>query len=132
MSNSATESAADRQLAVWAETLYLVNLLPAPIIGFVALLWLYFTRRSEASPLALCHLRQAVMTSIWAGILIVAVAASIVGIGGFDRGATWVLLILYVTCIHSAFILFGVVGLTKAMAGKPFRYPLIGPRCEEV
>jgi len=134
MPYSATEppgpKAHDRQVAVWAEALYLINLLPAPGIGFLALLWLYFTRRSGASPLAACHLKQAVVVSIWAGILIGAVAIAILLIGGFDQPATWVVLIPYVTCIHSAFILFGVLGLAKAMADKPYRYPLIGPRCD--
>ncbi|MEF8792951.1 hypothetical protein [Thiohalorhabdus sp.] len=125
-----TSQAADRRLAVWAEALYLINLLPAPVIGFLALLWLYTTRRRDASPLAACHLKQTLFVSIWAGVLIGAVAALIVWIGGFAEPATWVVLILYVTCIHSAFILFGVIGLTKAMAAQPYRYPLIGPHCE--
>ncbi|KPV40458.1 hypothetical protein AN478_06610 [Thiohalorhabdus denitrificans] len=133
MQSSATDRSApgDRRLAVWAEALYLVNLLPAPVLGFGLLLWLFLTRGPTASPLAACHLRQAVAASIWAGILIGAAALLIVGVGGFDRPATWVLLILYITCVHSMFILFGVIGLTRAMAGQPFRYPLIGPRCGE-
>jgi uncharacterized Tic20 family protein len=126
----APAKAPDQGVAVWAEALFLVNLLPAPVLGFLGLLWLYLARGRQASPLVACHLRQTVVVSIWAGILIGAVALAIVLIGGFDQPATWVVLILYVTCIHSAFILFGVIGLTKAMAAKPYRYPLIGPRCE--
>jgi len=129
-SKRVSERGSDRRVAVWAEALYLINLLPAPLIGFLALVWLYTAHRKEASPLAACHLRQTVFVSIWAGVLIGAVALAIVWIGGFAQPATWVVLILYVTCIHSAFILFGVIGLTKAMAAQPYRYPLIGPRCE--
>ncbi|MFP4559979.1 MAG: hypothetical protein ACLFRB_03750 [Thiohalorhabdus sp.] len=131
MRSSAAERSApnDRRLAVWAEALYLANLLPAPVLGFGLLLWLFLTRGRTASPLAACHLRQAVAASVWAGILIGAAALLIVAIGGFDRAGTWVLLVLYVTCVHSMFILLGVIGLTRAMAGRPFRYPLIGPRC---
>lgn len=126
----APAKAPDQGVAVWAEALFLVNLLPAPVLGFLGLLWLYGVHRRKASPLVACHLRQTVIVSIWAGVLIGAVAVAIVLIGGFGQPATWVVLILYVTCIHSAFILFGVIGLTKAMAAKPYRYPLIGPRCE--
>jgi hypothetical protein len=39
-----------------------------------------------------------------------------------------VLVILYFTCIHSTLVLFGMFGLSKALAGQPWRYPLIGPR----
>lgn len=129
-SNPASAPPPDRRVAVWAEALYLINLLPAPVIGFLGLVWLYAARRHRLSPFAACHLKQTLAVSIWAGVLIGAVALLIVWFGGFTEPATWVVLILYVTCIHSAFILFGVIGLTKAMAAQPYRYPLIGPHCE--
>ena len=119
---------ADRRLAIWAEALYLVNLLPAPVIGFVILAGLFFTRRASAGPLGTCHLWQTLAASIWAGVLIVGVAGVILAIGGAEQPATWVALLLYVVVVHSAFILLGVIGLTRAMAGQPYRYPLIGPQ----
>jgi hypothetical protein len=42
--------------------------------------------------------------------------------------ATWVVLILYFTCCHAALVLFGVLGLARAMAGQVFVYPLIGSK----
>ncbi len=118
-----------RQLAVAAEVLYLINMLPAPGLGFLVLLWLYFRNRQAAPALAACHLWQAVMVSLWAGVLIGLVAILILMLEGLREPIAWMAMILYVLCIHSAFILFGVVALVKAMAGEPYRYPLIGPRC---
>ena len=40
-------------------------------------------------------------------------------------------LIIYFTVCHSTLVLFGVVGLAKAMAGQCWRFPLIGPRLPE-
>jgi hypothetical protein len=34
--------------------------------------------------------------------------------------------------VHSTLILLGMLGLAKAMAGKPYAYPWIGPRCEGI
>jgi len=51
-------------------------------------------------------------------------------LGGYDQPTTWVVLILYFTCCHSALILLGVLGLVKALAGQPYRYPLIGALAE--
>jgi uncharacterized Tic20 family protein len=131
MPTSAAEPSrpADHRLAIWAEVLYLVNLLPAPVLGFLALLWLFFRQNRQASVFTACHLRQTVVASLWAGVLIIGVALVIVAVGGLQHPGTWVALLLYVVTVHSAFILVGVVGLTKAMAGRSYRYPLIGPRC---
>ena len=41
-----------QSLALAAESLYLINLLVLPGLGFLALLWLYFRRRANAAPLA--------------------------------------------------------------------------------
>lgn len=115
-------------LAVTAEALYLVNMLPAPGLGFLVLVWLYLRNRETAPSLALCHLWQAIVVSLWGGVLIGLVGILILVLGGLDEPASWAAMILYVLCIHSAFILFGVVALAKAMAGESYRYPLIGPR----
>ena len=52
------------------------------------------------------------------------------GLGGLDWAWTWVVLVLYFTCIHSTLVLFGMYGLIKAMSGQVWRFPLIGPPLE--
>lgn len=117
-------------LAVAAEALYLVNLMLAPGLGFLAIAWLRLKRRRDAPPLARCHLDQTFFVSLWGGALIVAVCTAFLFFLGWDWEWTWVAVIMYFTCVHSTLILLGMLGLAKAMAGKPYVYPYIGPRCD--
>lgn len=119
-----------QSLAVWAETLYLANLLIAPGLAFLMLLWLYFKRNADIPMLAVCHLRQAISASIWAGALLVIANIAIILLGGYAAPKTWVIVIIYFTTCHSTLVLLGVLGLAKAMAGQKYIYPLVGRPCE--
>lgn len=119
-------------LAVAAESLFLVNLMLAPGLAFLALAWLWLKHGHDAPPLARCHLDQTFFVSLWGGALIVVICALFLFFLGWDWEWTWVAVILYFTCVHSTLILFGMLGLAKAMAGKPYVYPWIGPRCEGI
>ena len=118
-----------QSLAVAAELLFLLNLVFLPVIGFVLLLGLYIRHKNHPVALARCHLRQTFIASLWAGVMLVLVNGVIIFFGGYDSPAVWVILILYLTCIHSAFIMFGTFGLTRAMNSKHYHYPLIGRDC---
>lgn len=115
-------------LAVAAEALYLANLLLLPGLAFAALFWLWLRRRGSSPALARGHLEQTAVVSLRGGVLIVALCAALVALGGVDWEWTWVLVIIYFTCIHSTLVMFGIIGLSKALAGQAWRYPLIGPR----
>ena len=119
-----------QSLAVWAEVLYLSNLLIAPGLAFAALLWLYFKRRTDMPALALCHLRQTISASVWAGVLLVIANLLIILLGGYAAPKTWVIVIIYFTTCHSTLVLLGVLGLAKAMAGQKYVYPLVGRPCD--
>ena len=100
----------------------------APVLAFSVLAWLWLARGGSAPALARNHLRQTFFVSLWgAAILLVACTGFIVAFGLHSEW-TWTYVVVYFTCVHSTLIIFGVLGLSKAMAGKPFRYPLIGPR----
>lgn len=116
-------------LAVAAEALFLANLMLAPGLAFAVIVWLWLRHR-DAPPLARCHLDQTFFVSLWGGVLLVVACAAILLLGGVDWEWTWVTVIIYFTCVHSTLILLGVVGLSKALAGKPYVYPLIGRRCD--
>lgn len=118
-----------RRLAVIAEALFLTNLLVAPGLAFIALFWLW-RKHPDAPQLARQHLRQATFVSLWGGLLIVSLSALFLLLGGLHGAWTWVLVIMYFTCIHSTLVMFGMFGLAKAMAGQVWRYPLIGPRLD--
>ncbi len=129
MSSQAESSA---PLAVWAESLYLLNLLIVPGLGFAALLWLWWRKRAEASRVEWLHLYQTVMVSFWGGLLIVIVASLMLLLGGGDSPWTWLWVLLYFTFVHSSLILLGVLGLVKALNGQVFRYPWLGRRAERL
>ena len=117
-----------REIAVAAEALYLANLMLIPGLGFAALLVLWWLQRRSAPALARGHLRQTVAASLWAGVLLILANGAIIAAGGYGAASTWVVVILYFTTCHATLIFCGAIGLSKALAGKPFRFPLIGPR----
>jgi uncharacterized Tic20 family protein len=118
-------------LATVAETLYLANLLLVPGVAFAGLLWLYWRHAGSAPPLARCHLRNTVSASLWAGVLLVVANTVIIALGGYDAPYTWMVVVLYFTTAHSTLVIFGILGVAKAGAGKPYRYPLVGRPCPE-
>lgn len=112
-----------------AEALYLANLLVLPVVALIALCWLQHRHRNAPS-LARNHLRQTVFVSLWGGLLLALFTLLFLALGGWHQAWTWVVVILYFTCVHSALVVFGTLGLARALAGKPFRFPLIGPPLE--
>ncbi len=115
-----------RHLAVAAESLYLANLMLAPGLAFVLLLVLYWRRRHSADALALNHLSQTVGVSLLGGGLIGVGGVLLALFGGTESGYTWMMVVLYFTFVNSSLILFGVIGLVRAMAGRRYVYPLLG------
>lgn len=113
-------------LAITAEALYLANLLLIPGLAFVMLLLLWRRTHASASPLAAAHLAQTISASLWAGVLLVIANGAVILMGGYHGAHAWVVAILWFTIFHSTLVLFGVFGLSKAMAGQCWRYPLIG------
>jgi len=118
----------DASTAVKAEALYLINLLLLPGPGFIGLLWLARRHAGSTNPLTRCHLKQTIIASLWAGVLLTAVSVAILLMGGLRVPATWVVVILYFVCCHAVLVLFGVLGLARAMAAQPYIYPLIGSK----
>ncbi|MBP9713741.1 MAG: hypothetical protein KBD60_08635 [Sterolibacterium sp.] len=122
------ENDLDQVLAITAEGLYLSNLLLLPGISFLILVWLRWYYRKETGSLAYNHIDQTFFVSLWGGALLLIFSALFMVLGGLHSQWTWVVVILYFTCIHSTLVLLGVFGLSRAIAGREFIYPLIGPR----
>ena len=125
-----SEEKAGQNVAVLAESLFLINLLLLPGLAFAGLFALWLKNKDSAPPLARQHLRQTTFVSLVGGFLIVTLSGLILALGGLDWAWTWVVLVLYFTCIHSTLVLFGMYGLIKAMSGQVWRFPLIGPPLE--
>ena len=125
------EEKAGQNLAVLAEALYLINLLLLPGIAFVLLLGLWLKYKDSAPALARQHLKQTTFVSMIGGFLIIVLSALILTLGGLNWEWTWVILIIYFTCIHSTLVLLGMYALIKAMNGQTWRFPLIGPAIDD-
>lgn len=113
-------------LAVIAELLYLANLLLLPGLAFAVLLYLWWRKRASVPPVAAAHLNQTVSASLWAGVLLVIANGAVIIMGGYHGAHAWVVAIMWFTIFHSTLVLFGVFGLSKALSGQCWRYPLIG------
>jgi len=118
-------------IAVIAESLFLINLLLLPGLGFLILLYVFWKKHKQARAVDLNHLQQTISASLWGGFLLVVVNVLIVLFGGYQGAYTWMFVVLYFTMVHSTFILLGVLGLVKALAGECWKYPLVGWRKPE-
>ncbi len=112
--------------AIISETLFLANLLLIPVIPFLILFSMYIKHKNNPDSLAFNHIRQNFIASIWAGIFIVCVAGSFYFLSDISAAATWTIIITYITCVHSVFVMYGIYGLSKAMGGYKVKFPFIG------
>jgi hypothetical protein len=117
-----------QSLAVIAESLYVANLLILPFLAFFALVFLFFRQHGSAPPLARSHLEQTLSASIGIAIMFFACAVVVMLLKylGLEEVGLWMIVVIVFTIIHATMVLFGVLGLAKAMSGKCWRYPVFG------
>ena len=115
-------------LAVLAESLYVANLLILPFLAFIILAIIFLKKRGSAPPLAQSHLQQTISASIGIAIMFIAAAGIVMllKMWGMEDVVVWMIVVIVFTIVHATMVLFGVLGLAKAMAGKCWRYPLFG------
>lgn len=111
----------DCTLASRAYLFYLLNITFLPGLAFVAQLLLWRQTRTRCLAFAVAHSRQGIIASITAGVLLTLITGLIIAIGGLNSPYTWVVLILYFTLCHTTLILLGILGYTRASAGKSFK-----------
>ncbi len=117
-----------RQPAVWAEVLYLLNLLLLPGIAFLMLIALWWRTRTIKKAFERSHLDSAFRGSILAGMLIICILMIMFYWGDVSNPYFWVTVVLYFTIVHTSLVLMGVVGVARALAKKAFYFPLLGGR----
>ncbi len=109
-------------VAFAVEYLYLLTLLIVPGLAFIVLLFLCRFKRKMVSSI---YLTQTVSASIWRGLLIIVIFALILLLGGIDGPYSWMTAFLYFTIVYARFIIMGMLGLVKMLAGSSWRYPLV-------
>ncbi len=117
--------AKNTSIAMMAEALFLANLLLIPIIPFLFLVYLFSKYRNQKDSIAYNHISQTLTASIFAGIFIVLIAAGFYFFSTTSTAITWTIIITYLTCVHSIFVMLGIYGLSKAMSGQIVKFPLI-------
>ncbi len=116
----------DNNIAILAEGLFLANLLLIPVIPFLVLFHLFRKHSKKPESVAYNHLKQTLIASILAGIFIVIIAGVFYFFSSTSAAITWTIILTYLTCVHSLFVMLGIYGLSKAMAGQKVKFPLIG------
>ena len=117
-----------QSLAVLAESLYVANLLILPFLAFIILGIIFLKKHDSAPSLARSHLEQTLSASIGIAIMFIAAAGIVMllKMWGMEDVVVWIIVVIVFTIVHATMVLFGVLGLAKAMAGKCWRYPLFG------
>ena len=117
-----------KDFAVLAESLYVANLLILPVLAFIILALIFLKKHGSLPALADSHLEQTMSASIWIGVFffITALTVMLMNLVGIEDVTLWIIAIITFTIIHATMVLFGVFGLAKALAGKCWRYPLVG------
>ena len=126
------EKDAGQTQAIKAELLYLLNISFVPVIAFILLLRMQKQLNTASTALARSHIKQTINASIWAGCLMIGINGLILYFSGFNNIWSWLYVILYFTSIHSALIIFGVIGISKAQAGLFYAYPFISKTCNDM
>ena len=117
------------ELAIAAQAFYITNMVLAPGLGAGLLAFLYLhCVRKKAPAIALNHLRQAVVATLWAGVFLAVFLGLIYLTGGYPSPWFWPLMGIYFAFFHLPLSWLGVKGLSSALAGEDYRYPLVGAR----
>jgi len=102
-----------QHLSIIAQSLYLANLLAVPGVSLVILWWLSVKKRSRG--LARIHFIRAIQLSLLNVMLIVGLPLLYV-YSSAQRGDSLMLALFYFICVHTAFVMLGMLNLTRAMA----------------
>ncbi len=118
------------QPAVLLQSLYLINLLAAPLLTLIPIVYLCRKNWHSPDPVASCHTRQVAAVTIWFGIVFFG-GILLFWLLGNNSPEHWTVLLMYLIVFHTTFVMIGMVGLARALSGKTYRPYLIGVPWEE-
>lgn len=104
------------KLAIIAQSLYLANLLILPGLAFLILLNYFFKHRSNFG-IARIHLFRALQLCLLNGLLLAVLPLFYIYFSSSQSQAIMIML-FYFVCMHAAFVLIGMLNLSRAMAHK--------------
>jgi hypothetical protein len=114
-----------KRLAITAQVLFLLNLL-FPLLPLLALMLLTQFHPQRRLPLVRNHLRQGLAGAVASSLVFVAANLVIIAQGGYRSMTALVAFELYYLLAVPLFLVPGLLGILRAMAGREFRFPLLG------
>ena len=105
-----------QRLAVICQSLYLVNLLLLPGLAFL-LLTVLFAKHYQQPGWQRIHLYRALQCSILAGLALIVLPLAVIAYLQYYE-TILVMMILYFVTVHAAFVLLGLLNLSRAMSRK--------------
>lgn len=108
-----------------AEALFMANLL---FIGiFYLVLWgLYFMAYKNASPTSKNHLKQTLVAATISTLIVVVLNIVIILTTGYASATALIVAEVYLMLVVPLFMIVGILGFTKAINEKDFKFPVIG------
>ena len=99
-----------------------------PGLAFLILLYLFISRHKSLPPLAKSHLEQTMSACVWIAFMLLVGSSSIFAMSyaGVEDVTLWMIVVIVFTMIHASMVFLGIFGLAKALAGKCYRYPIVG------
>jgi len=108
-----------------AEALFIANLL---FIGvFYIVLWgLFFLSYKSATQVSRNHLKQTLVASSLSTLIVVILNIFIVSTAGYASATALISAEVYLMLVVPLFMVVGIMGFTKAVNEKDFKFPIIG------
>ena len=108
-----------------AEAFFIANLLFVGI--FYLFLWgLYFMSYKHASQVGKNHLKQTLLASSISTLIVIGLNLFVYFTAGYASATALISAEVYLMLIVPLFLVLGVIGFTKAVNEKEFKFPIIG------
>ncbi|TWX59524.1 hypothetical protein [Colwellia hornerae] len=114
--SSENHSAKDGRDAIIYQSLFLMNLLLIPGLSFLILIWLFIKKKPHKGWQGI-HLYRSIQLSILAGFFIIIIPLVVLLTTDAFEVSLMVMIIYFVT-MHAAFVLLGMLNVSRAMAKK--------------
>ncbi|MBA6347600.1 MULTISPECIES: hypothetical protein [unclassified Colwellia] len=115
-SSNQHHSAKDGRDAIIYQSLFLMNLLLIPGLSFLILIWLFIKKKHQKGWQCI-HLYRSIQLSILAGFFIIVIPLVVLLTTDAFEVSLMVMIIYFVT-MHAAFVLLGMLNVSRAMAKK--------------
>jgi len=102
--------------AIIYQSLFLMNLLLIPGLSFLLLIW-FFLKNKDQRGWQRIHLYRSIQLSVLAGFFIIIIPLIVLFTTNAFEASLMVMIVYFVT-MHAAFVLLGMLNVSRAMAKK--------------